>query len=102
MTNAELQNLVPQLRDAAARGDSKPFKALVEAGATDMMFWASERGEVEIIRHLLDAGASPKKGEMKLVPLAIAAEHGHAEIARLLIDAGADVNFQGLTGTPLA
>lgn len=100
--NDPLRAPAQALRAAAAKSDAKPFKEMVAAGtATDMMYYAAEHGETEIVRQLLAAGADTGTGEAGVKPLAIAAEHGHAEIARLLIDAGADVNEPGMLGPPI-
>ena len=53
---------------------------------------ATERGQVETVRLLLDRGADPNCGGYS-TPLFLAAHWGHAEVAQLLIERGADVDI---------
>jgi ankyrin repeat protein len=59
-----------------------------EVGSTPL-HWAAGRGDIEIVRMLIDAGANVQSN-IGYTPLHVAAEWGSVEIARMLIDAGAD------------
>ncbi|MCG8458612.1 MAG: ankyrin repeat domain-containing protein [Holophagales bacterium] len=71
-----------------------------ESGLTPLAL-AAETGMTEVVRTLLEAGASPDHGGA-LTPLEAAVLEGDPEIVRLLIDAGADLNRRSGDGfTPL-
>ena len=59
---------------------------------------ASETGQVESIKTLLDEGADVNSSSEEFSPLAIALMRGREEAAVLLIERGADVNFSGTSG----
>lgn len=79
---------------------------LFGTGITHLMF-AAERGDVELAKCFLDAGADVNRVADKggqVTALCLAAAFGHVEMARLLIERGADVNFRSKDGvhvTPL-
>lgn len=58
---------------------------------------AAQRGYLNIMKRLLQAGADPNLIDQKtgLTPLKLAASWGQTEAAKLLLKRGADVNFQG-------
>jgi ankyrin repeat protein/uncharacterized glyoxalase superfamily protein PhnB len=58
---------------------------------------AAKRGQVEVVRLLLQHGANPNTREAgdNTYPLHWAAAHGHIEIVRALLDAGGDVHGFG-------
>jgi len=73
----------------------------VQRGRVDrLLHRASTFGDVDIARHLLDAGVgvSPADGE-GLTPLYVAARNGHEAVARLLVDRGAEVSGADCWGT---
>lgn len=53
---------------------------------------AAYRGDAEVIRLLLAAGADPDSDDGYRTALSEAAEHGHEEVVRMLLEAGADPN----------
>jgi ankyrin repeat protein len=66
------------------------------------IFWACEKGHMEIVRRLLDHNdVDIDKSVWNKSPLYIAIENGHTEIAKLLIDrcGGIDVNSPTLLGS---
>ena len=69
---------------------------------TPLMF-ASECGQVEIVKHLIKKGAKINATEgMLFTPLTLASRAGHTEIVKLLLDAGAIVDIFTKEGkTPL-
>jgi hypothetical protein len=98
------------LNEAVANSDVKKVRRLLRQGADvngqdekqDKMtplFVAVEHGNLEILRLLLDHGASAnttdEDGDSALI---IAAEYSSAEALRALIDAGADVNLANKEG----
>lgn len=112
---AEMDEFVRQLNEAAQRGDRHVFEALLEPAATELsekdgpsekepslVLWAAMEGHAEILDGLLSAGARPDEVYMGLSPLSIAAEKGHIDIVRRLIAAGASVSQPGLLEQPLS
>jgi hypothetical protein len=72
--------------DSAAPADPELAATLIEA---------SERGDVEAVRSLLERGAAvDASDETGRTALIAAAYRNHVDVARLLVDAGADVNVQ--------
>jgi len=66
-----------------------------------LLLCASKLGDLEIARHLLDAGVDISTANENRTPLRVAAEYGHEAVVRLLLDRGADVSTADLFGTPL-
>jgi serine/threonine-protein phosphatase 6 regulatory ankyrin repeat subunit B len=63
-----------------------------EVHYTPLMF-AAANGRVDLVRALLDSGASVERtNEKGWTPLHVAAFHGHLEVCRLLLDWEAEVN----------
>ena len=99
-------NGIPPLFYAARYGNLKAMQNLVEAGANinkkvgeeslTALMVASERGHVELVRYLLNSGASIDARDSTIrgaTSLHIASESGHAEVVRVLIEAGASLNM---------
>ena len=65
---------------------------------------AAEKGRIDVVRLLLDAGADVDQREgSDWTALFSAASEGHLEVVELLLDAGADFNVKDGSGeTPLA
>ena len=87
--------------DAAMRGDIAAVRELLVAGADvnaaqgdgmTALHWAAERGDPDLARMLLYAGAGvePVTRIGSYTPLHVAARSGSAAVAVLLLDAGAD------------
>ncbi len=99
--------------EAARAGDLESIRALVKAGANinaagannvTALTEATLYGRREIVRFLLDHGASLKGGAamQKMPVLSMAAIRGDLAIARMLVQAGAEVNVTDAHGgTPL-
>ncbi len=100
--------------DAAMRGDRERVKSLIDEGADvnaaqgdgmTALHWVAERGDIEIAKLLISAGANAKAGTRigGYTPLHLAAKHAHGGIAALLLGAGGDADVLTLnTGaTPL-
>lgn len=100
---------------SAALGDEERVRELLasdaglandqEPGGKRPLSAAAERNHVEIVKHLLDAGADPNLDDGPNCPrgyaLWAAAHFGFFEIARMLLDAGADPNADvESSGTP--
>jgi len=68
---------------------------IIQGGFTPLLF-AAQQGNIEVARHLLDAGADVNdraaSGESALV---IASLGGHGEFAEFLLEQGADPNLMG-------
>ncbi|XP_049769444.1 speckle-type POZ protein-like [Schistocerca cancellata] len=78
----ELRALIAAGADVGARGDWRDFTAL---------HWAAYRGDVEVVRLLLEAGAAvDARDGGGSRPLHWAALNGRAEVAAALLVAGAD------------
>ncbi|MPY98153.1 MAG: hypothetical protein GEU97_09160 [Actinophytocola sp.] len=64
---------------------------------------AAERGAADIVRLLLEAGATPNpESGYEWTPLRAAATYGHAHVVRLLLDAGVDPNQSRGRGSIIA
>ena len=100
--------------DAAMRGDRQAVRELLADGSDvnapqgdgmTALHWASERGDVELARMLLAAGAAVESTTRigGYAPLHLAARSGSTEVAKLLLEAAADpmVAAQGTGATPL-
>lgn len=99
--------------DAAMRGDITAVRELLADGADvnaaqgdgmTALHWAAERGDPDLARMLLYAGAAiePVTRIGFYTPLHVAARSGSAAVATLLLDAGADpVAAAGAGTTPL-
>lgn len=88
--------------DAAANGDAAALRALLREGADvnethgdgmTALHWAAERGDTDIARMLIYAGANLRAGTRigSYTPLHIASRMGHTDIVEALLAAGADV-----------
>ncbi|PNT62622.1 hypothetical protein BRADI_4g06000v3 [Brachypodium distachyon] len=100
------------LHFAANKGCLEICKFLVEEVGMDVnlpsnlgatpMFYAALKGNVPVMRYLLDHGGDPEKASDRgLTPLHNAAEHGHCEAVRLLLSKGVNVDVINYRGTPL-
>jgi ankyrin repeat protein len=59
---------------------------------------ASDLGDIEILKMLIDSGTEVKKPSVEFIagtPLQLAAEGGHERIVKILLEAVADVNYKG-------
>ncbi|MEW6677407.1 MAG: ankyrin repeat domain-containing protein [Pseudomonadota bacterium] len=102
-----------ELLDASAKGDRPRLESLLQEGINPngrrdlwgktALVEAVDRGDVEMVRLLLDAGADPDLKAAGYTPLGRAAMQGHSRIARMLLEAGADPDLKSNDGnTPLA
>lgn len=95
---------------ASRHDDTWSVWSLVRAGAdvdardggpalwTPLMY-ASDRGELALVRFLLDQGATIDLQDGDgFTALTLAAEHGYWDVAKLLAERGADVHYQDATG----
>lgn len=100
--------------DAAMRGDRQAVRELLADGSDvnapqgdgmTALHWASERGDMELARMLLAAGAAVESTTRigGYAPLHLAARSGSKEVAELLLEAAADplAAAQGTGATPL-
>lgn len=89
-----------QLWDATRKGDAAAVRALVAKGANVNAKWrydqtplfkAAERGDVEIVKILLENKADPNVRDTfyRATPLYWGADKGHTEVVRALVNAGA-------------
>ncbi len=93
--------LLEDLLDQELRGD--PDVDRLSDGGVRLAMLAAGRGNLAIVRLLLDRGAVHFQEWDDHTLLAEAARHGHLEVAQLLIDRGADLHAVGRDGlTPLA
>ena len=93
-------------RDASAAADAAALRALLDRGAdpdavindasgSTALLAAAAQGQLEIVRLLLDAGATPDKARTNngSTPLYTSAAGGHLAAARLLISRGAALDL---------
>jgi ankyrin repeat protein len=91
------------LIDAVREGNWPETKAFLDNGAdpdeTDMFLdipateWAAASGNAEIVRLLIDRGATNWHDALQ-----VAAVHGHIEIMKLLLDRGENIDRQDYSG----
>jgi ankyrin repeat protein len=88
------QEVVALLRDRGARDAGPP--SFVAGLVDEMLVLAIQRGHINTVRRLLDAGAlvdgNPESDE---IPLGQACWRGRVEIVRELVERGAALSFQG-------
>ncbi|MEW6322660.1 MAG: ankyrin repeat domain-containing protein [Acidobacteriota bacterium] len=100
----------PTVADAVMQGDAAAVRAMLKDGADvnaaqgdgmTALHWAAKRGDAELTRMLLYAGANVKSTTRlgAFTPLILAAEGGHADVIAALLAAGADPNAATTTGT---
>lgn len=75
----------------------------IEAGANTPLAEASQEGHIDLVRHLIEAGANihatSATGD---TPLMYAAENGHTDVVQVLLEAGASIEHEAEGGrTPL-
>ncbi|OLQ14727.1 Enolase 2 [Symbiodinium microadriaticum] len=97
---------VKALRDAARRGLTSKVETILhrpqdpDLGDPAPLFEASEHGQSEVARLLLEAKADKDKAiENGATPLYTAAARGHLKVARLLLEANADKDKATHEGT---
>ena len=100
------------LLEAVALGDRPRLEELLGRGVNPngrpdlwgraALVVAVDKGDVEMTRLLLEAGADPDMKSGGYTPLGLAAFRGHARIVRMLLQHGADPDLKGGDGnTPL-
>jgi FOG: Ankyrin repeat len=96
----EERRLTQTAQEPARSADPSPAaRPEMEANGDDSsLVHASETGNLEEIRRLLQAGADPNADENGNYALHKAALYGHREVVRLLLDYGADPNAQDFEG----
>lgn len=97
-----------ELLDAAAKGDRTRLELLLKEGIAPngradvwgrtALLEAVDRGHVEMVRLLLDAGADPDLRGGGHAPLVRAALLGHAQITGMLLKHGADPDIKSSDG----
>lgn len=100
--------------DAAMRGDQGSVRSLLQQGADvnaaqgdgmTALHWAAERGDLEMARMLIYAGAGLEAVTRmaEYTPLHLASRAGHGGVARALLEAGSDPAAPTASGgaTPL-
>src|SRR5579871_2890119 len=99
-----------RLAEAAMHGDKAAVDALIAAKADlnaaqgdgmTALDWAASRGDLEIARMLVGAGASVKVVTRisQQTPLFLAAKSGNAKMIEALVAAGSDVNTRDAKNT---
>ena len=97
---AQASDLNEQLLAAARKSDAAQVKALLDKGASvdaktrygaTPLFYASDRGSVEVVKLLLERGAdvNVKDTFYNATPIVWAAQRNHPEVVKLLIAKGA-------------
>lgn len=102
---------VTPLHISAEKNDTLISVYLLDAGADAnalnpkgkcALFWASNNGNIELVRKLLGKGAQVNNAALSAIfPLHAAAARGHVEIVEILLDAGAEINAPNFDMTPV-
>jgi ankyrin repeat protein len=103
-------NLNDDLLTAARRGDARAVESLLDRGAdvnaasaygVTALFFAADKGHVEVVRVLLrhKAEVNRKDTFYQTTALSWAASKGHADVVRALVEAGATGADEVLVGT---
>lgn len=103
------KQLVGKLKASIQANNANEVKRLIAAGVNikggayeTLLFAAAVRGESEILKMLLSAGAKVENGWRTTTMLKTVIKRDHGEVLKILINAGADVNLGGWLGyTPL-
>jgi uncharacterized protein len=96
--------------DAAMRGDAAGVRELLKQAADvnaaqgdgmTALHWAADKGDVELARLLLVAGANVRASTRigAYTPVFLAARSGHAAVVKTLLEAGADTKAGSPSGT---
>ena len=105
--NAENYYGIPPLTYATKENDLQSVTLLLKHGANPNppdpciapLYWAACRGNVEIVRRLLNSGADASHRESNAMTALLAASKlDYVEITKLLVDAGADPYYVGPAG----
>jgi len=100
--------------DAARDGNEPAVMELLGKGANinstggrtldfSPLMWASEQGNVGMLRLLLDRGADPNvRNSRGVTALMLAATKGYLDAVRLLLDRGSSVHFETQEVSPLS
>ena len=98
-----------KLLKAAEKGDANKVAKFIKKGAdvnfSDNVGWtplfrAAQKGHVEVVKMLLDAGAEIEKTTSGITPLCWAADSGKTDVVKLLLERGANVNAIGKKNAP--
>ena len=63
-----------------------------DACSSSLIYYATQKGNPDIVKALIDAGADVNGTNKDWRPIHLAAKEGHLDVVKVLIDAGADVN----------
>lgn len=99
-----------RLADAVMQGDRSTALSLLKqkvdvnvpmGDGTTALHWAADRGDLEIARMLIDAGANVKAESRigAITPLFLACKNGNPSMIDLLLKAGADAKSANALGT---
>lgn len=99
---SELGELVKHGDVAAVASALAEGAAINEIDGVTALYIASENGNAEMARLLIDQGADVNlPGKFQRAPIGAATKGGHAEIVKLLLDNGADPDQSVKSQTPL-
>ncbi|MBX3720261.1 MAG: ankyrin repeat domain-containing protein [Turneriella sp.] len=99
LISAVLDDDIADVQKALAK---KPNLDFVNEKGNTALLGAAARGKTEIVRLIIDAGATLDLESHSYTALNSSAQSGHTEVVKLLLKAGAKIDYQTQTGSSMS